>query len=41
MKKSTKVKEMISELNQKSKRWFKIDGPSQSEETGTERKQLR
>ena len=28
MKKSAKVKEMMSELKQKSKRKFKIDGPS-------------
>ena len=32
---------MMSELKQKSKRKFKIDCPSKSEENGTERKQLR
>ena len=32
---------MISELKQKSKRKFNIDGPSQAEENGTERKRLR
>ena len=37
MKKSAKVKEMMSELKQKSKRKFKIDGPSRAEENGTER----
>ena len=41
MKKSAKVKEMISELKQKSKRKFKIDGPSRAEDNGMERKQLR
>ena len=30
MKKSAKVKEMMSELKQKSKRKFKIDGPSRA-----------
>ena len=41
MKKNAKVKEMISELKQKSKRKFKIDGPSQEPENRTERKRLR
>ena len=41
MKKSAKVKEMMIELKQESKRKFKIDGPSQAEENGTERKGLR
>ena len=41
MKKSAKVKEMMSELKKKSKRKFKIDGPSRAEENGTERKRLR
>ena len=41
MKKSTKGKEIMSELKQKSNRKFKIDGPSQVEENGTERKRLR
>ena len=40
-KKSAMVKEMMSELNQNSKRKFNIDDPSRSEENGTERKQLR
>ena len=40
MKKSAKVKE-ISKLKQKSKRKFKIDGPSRAEDNGTERKILR
>ena len=30
----------MSELKQKSKSKFKIDGPSRAEENGTERKQL-
>ena len=38
MKKSAKVKEMISELKKKSKRKFNIDGPSRAEENGMERK---
>ena len=41
MKKSKKVKEMMSDLKQKSKNKFNIDGPSQAEENKTERKQLR
>ena len=40
IKKSAKVKEMMSELKQKSKRKFNIDGPRLSEENGTERKRL-
>ena len=39
-KKSAKFKEMMSELKQKSKRKFNIDGPSRAEENGTERKRL-
>ena len=38
MKKSEKVKEMISELKQNSKSKFRIDGPSRAEENVTERK---
>ena len=34
-KKSSKVKDMMCELKQKSKRKFKIDGPSRAEENGT------
>ena len=41
MKKSAKVKEMMSELKQKSKSKFKIDGPSRAEENVTESKRLR
>ena len=41
MKKSTKLKEMISELKQKSKRKFKIDYPSRAEGNKMERKRLR
>ena len=41
MKKSEMVKETTSEFRQKSKRNFIIDGPSQAENNGTERKQLR
>ena len=41
MKKSAKVKEIMSELKQTSKRKFDTDGPSQEEENGTERKLLR
>ena len=41
MKKSAKVKDIMSELKQKSKRKFNIDGPSQSEENGTVRKRMR
>ena len=37
-KKSAKVMKMMSDLNQKSKRKFKIDGPSRAEEIGTEGK---
>ena len=40
-KKSAKVKEMMSDLKQKSKRKLRIDGPSRAEENGTERKLLR
>ena len=39
-KKSAKFKETMSELKKKSKRKFRIDGPSQAEENGTERKRL-
>ena len=38
MKKSAMVKQMMSKFKQKSKRKFKIDGPSRAEENGTERK---
>ena len=41
MKRSAKVKETMSELKQKSKRKFNIDGPSQAENNGRERKRLR
>ena len=41
MKNSAMVKEIISELKQKSKIKFKIDGPSRAQYNGTERKQLR
>ena len=40
MKKSAKVKDMMSDLKKKSKRKFKIAGPSRAEENGTERKRL-
>ena len=40
-KKSAMVKETMSEFNQKSNRNFIIDGPSQAENNGTERKRLR
>ena len=40
MNKSAKVKEMMSDLKQKSKRKFKIDDPSRAEENGTEMKRL-
>ena len=35
------VKETMGEFKQKSKRNFIIDGPSQAENNGTERKRLR
>ena len=35
------VKETMSEFKKKSKRNFIIDGPSQAENNGTERKRLR
>ena len=41
MKKSTNVKQMMSDLKDKSRRKFKIDGPSRSEENVTERKRVR
>ena len=41
MKKSAMVKDTVSEFKQKSKRNFIIDGPSQAENNGTERKRLR
>ena len=41
MKKSAMVKETMSEFRQKSKRNFIIDGPSQAENNGMERKRLR
>ena len=41
MKKSTNVKQMMSDLKDKSRRKFKIDGPSRAEENGTERKRVR
>ena len=41
MKNNAMVKETMSEFKQKSKRNFIIDGPSQAENNGTEKKQLR
>ena len=41
MKKSAMVKDTVSEFKQKSKRNFIIDGPSQAENNGMERKRLR
>ena len=41
IKKSAIVKETMSEFKQKSKRNFIIDGPSQAENNGMERKRLR
>ena len=41
MNKSVKVKEMMSDLKQKSKRKFNIDCPIRAEDNGTERKRLR
>ena len=41
MKKSAMVKDTVSEFKQKSKRNFIIDGPSQAENNGTEKKRLR
>ena len=41
MKKSAMVKETMSEFKQKSKWNFIIDGPSQAENNGMERKRLR
>ena len=40
IQKSEKVEEMMSELKQKSKMKFNIDGPSRAGENGTERKRL-
>ena len=40
-KNSAMVKERMSEFNQKSKRNFIIDGPSQAYINGMERKRLR
>ena len=41
MKKSTLFKETMSEFKRKSKRNFMIDGPSQAENNGMERKRMR
>ena len=41
MKKSAMIKKTVSEFKQKSKRKFIIDGPSQAENNGMERKRLR
>ena len=41
MKKSAMVKETMSELKQKSKRNFIIDGPSQAKNNGMKGKRLR
>ena len=41
MKKSAMVKETMSDFKQKSKRNFIIDGPSQAENDGMEKKGLR
>ena len=41
MKKSAMVKETTSEFKQNSKRNFIIDGPSQAENNGMERKRMR
>ena len=41
MKKSAMGKDTVSEFKQKSKRNFIIDGQSQAENNGTERKRLR
>ena len=40
-KKSAMVKETVSEFKKKSKRNFILDGPSQAENNGMERKRLR
>ena len=41
MTKSVMVKETMSEFKQNPKRNFVIDGPSQSDNNGMEKKQLR